>query len=242
MYSLTLTRCMHVKQRDVVPGLQVDIEGAALVSVLDAGVEKVKMSEGLATDKFVGFSTAHNYLPSVEVKVISAVVPSAAPYTVQLRFGQLVPLQCRIVGAVTGLLARIIPPAPIAPGGYIAIDASGLITFDAAQAGETVTIYVKRNLTMQEAMQMREIAGSGGVTSVNNYAPAFFSKIGVGHGETELFTDQFDVTVDFGAPGAVVKTGAGGMFTVGGLGDAANFVVIQVPSVASPLLGLRYNI
>jgi hypothetical protein len=232
---------MHVKQRDVVPGLQVDIEGAALVSVLDAGVEKVKLSEGLATDKFVGFSTAHNYLPSVEAKVISAVVPSAAPYTVQLRFGSLVPAQIRIVGAVTGLLAEVPGPA-IAPGQYIAVDASGLLTFDAAQAGETVTIYVKRNLTMQEAMQMREAAGTGGVTSVNNYAPAYFSKIGVGHGETELFTDQYDVTVDFGAPGAVVKTGAGGLFTVAGLGDAANFVVIQVPSVASPLLGLRYNI
>lgn len=239
MYSLTLTRCMHVKQRDVVPGKVVNVEGAALVTVLDAGVEKVQLSGGLAGEKFCGFSTAHNILPSVEAKVINAVIPAAAAFTVQLRFGMLEPGQIRIVASVSGPLAE--NPA-VGPGQYSADDATGLLTFNAAQAGESITIYVKHQLTMQEAMAMREAAGTGGVTSVNNYAPAYFSKIGVGHGETELFTDQFDMTADFSAAGAIVKTGAGGLFTVAGNGDAANFVVIQVPSVASPLLGLRYNV
>jgi hypothetical protein len=237
MYSLTLTRCMHVKQRDVVPGQVVQVEGAALVSVLDAGVEKVQLSGGILNEKFVGFSTAHNFLPSLEAKVITAIVPAAPAYTVQLRFGNLEPGQIRIVGSVTGPLVENIA---VGPGQYSAVDASGLLTFNAAQAGETVTIYVKHQLTMQEAMAMREAAGTGGVTSVNNYAPAYFSKIGVGHGEGELFTDQYDVTADFST--GVVKTGAGGLFTIGGNGDASNFVVIQVPSVASPLLGLRFNV
>jgi len=81
-----------------------------------------------------------------------------------------------------------------------------------------------------------------GQTHVNNYAPGFYNKCAVGHGECELYTDQYDITKDFGAAGAVVKTGANGQFTVGGNGDAANFVVIQVPSVSSPFLGLRYNV
>lgn len=238
MYSLTLSRAQHTKQRDVVPGLVVDLEGCALVSVIDAGIEKVKKSNGDLNEKFAGFATAHNVLPSNEALSLTATIPAIGPFTVQLRFGNLTPTQIRIYDTTAPI--PLTEGNPANPAEYSAVDASGLLTFNAAQAGHSITIWLKRDLTIQQAQQIREAAGTGGVTHVNNYAPAYFSKIGVAHGECELFTDQYDVTKDFGAPGAVVKTGLAGLFTIGGNGDAANFVVIQVPGPTSPLLGLRF--
>jgi len=142
---LDLTRCIttQILEKPVATGYVCDTEGAALVSVLEDGVEKVKPSEGAADEKFVGFcivrSASIEFVPVVE----EAVVPSSSPYTVQLKHGNLVPDEIRIFDKDGGSDLTLNTD-------YTVDYNTGLVTFQSAQAGHTVIIYYRYSPTVAE--------------------------------------------------------------------------------------------
>ena len=78
--------------------------------------------------------------------------------------------------------------------------------------------------------------------NINNEAGALFGQVGCGHGHGEIFTDQYDATIDWAtvAVGAIHSAAAGTVSETGG--TALDARVISVPNVNNPLLGLAFNI
>lgn len=214
-------------EKDLAAGVAVSAEGMLLVGVMENGVEKVAPAAGAASEVAVGFSLETRLYVDKEVGAKEITVPATAPYTVQLPVGGLITGQVRIPGMTVGVVAD----------GVFAFTAAGLLSFDAAQAGEKLTVFYKRTLTMVEA---RELYREGFLH--NSRAFEVYGKVGVIAGKGIIYTDQIDMGADFTAGGAL-KTMAGGLVTVGGAGAAlpAHVRVIEAPSLSSPFLGLEFN-
>jgi hypothetical protein len=116
---------------------------------------------------------------------------------------------------------------------------TGLLTFHADDAGEPIVSTYRYNLTVAESRLVFF------QRNINNEAGALFGQLGVGHGHGEIYTDQFDATVDWvsivGASGQILSA-ALGTVSAGGTGTILDARVISVPNVNNPLLGLAFNI
>ncbi len=104
-----------------------------------------------------------------------------------------------------------------------------------ARAGASLKVFYRRNLTSAQAQQ------KFWQRSVNNTASRNLGIVGVGGGFCEVYTHEFDMSVDWSAASPTFKTAAGGKITIGGGGtDVTSIVkrVVNVPSSDLPVLGL----
>ncbi len=243
-YDLKRSHFSIILERKVKTGSTLTEEGSLLVSTLDAatGEEVVDLCAASASTIIAGFAIRDNADNSTTSVVEEGTVPSASPWEVQLSNNNLVATtpgdgataQIQVDASSTGILTVV--DGAVATAGQVALEpATGLLTFNTAQEGETLTVTYRYNLTVAESRL------TFFQRNINNEAGALFGQVGVGHGHGEIFTDQYDATVDW-ASITVILTAASGTVSAGGTGTIVDARVISVPNVNNPLLGLAFNI
>ena len=233
MYSRELSDVLFPKEKAIISGKSVPQEGMLLCGALEGGVEKVFPAEGGASEVPVGFSSSTRLLVDKEMVAKEVTIPSAAPYTVDLGYTNLVSGQIRALDAGVALTVVGIAPAAgeIQPN-YL----TGVMTFAAADAGKKISIFAKRSLSVEEA---RSLYREGFLHNARAFE--VYDVVSCFEGKGIIYTDQFDVSKDYSAGG--LKTMAGGLITVGGAGSAlpAHVRVISLPSLSNAFLGLEFN-
>ena len=235
MYDLMKTFFANASIGSIATGEQIDTEGAILVSVMEGGVQKVKLSTGTSKDRVVGWSSSDNQTILTKTDVVPTFVPRApGPFLIQMH-PSIVAGNVRIQDVVAGKDLKEVAAAPAA-GEYQVDYTTGAILFNTAEAGHSIVVYYRYNLTVIESRAIYY------QRNINNTAGEYFGQVSIGWGYGEIFTDRFDMSKDWTnvAPGEI-KTAARGLVTVGGTGVALNASVIAAPSSDVPLLGLRFT-
>lgn len=221
------SRILQSEERPVAIGSTVTAEGQALVADTTGGVFGVKPSTGGAGEKFMGVSLAQQltllYVPNIESLVQGVANTITLAHTPAA--GTL-----RLVNATSTTLQTVGNPGTTANQYSI----SGLvITLNAAQVGNTYTATYRFSPTTVEARSIQGDIPAGGAAALT------LGSVGVVK-QGEIVTTEFDTTVDWTAANIVVTLGAGGLFTIGGAGAVTGAVVVEVPSLTSPYLGLSF--
>ena len=234
-FSLTL-------EKQVLAGSVITEEGVLLASVLDAatGTERVLPTDGTA-QVIAGFALRDNADHATTSLVESVTVPAAAPYEVQLQENNLVASTpgdgtTASLSAMDGTTQMTNADDTSAGAGSVGVnDVTGLLNFNVADAGKTIVVTYRYNLTVAESrLQFYQ-------RNINNEASTLFGQVGVGQGHGEIFTDMFDATIDWSLAPAITS-GAGGTITSGGSGTTLDARVISVPNVNNPLLGISFDL
>lgn len=243
-YDLTRSYFDRQIQRPVATGQTVDSEGLVLRGLLEDGVEVVQPADaGAANYRIVGFSVSDNESIASDVVIESVTIPNtgAADETVQLSKTNLVgtapAVEVMVKRADTGVVMtqQTLVGDVNATNEYFVDAATGLVTFDTADAGVAVTIQYRYNMTVLEA-RLKFFQ-----RSVNNEAGAVFGEVSVGLAG-EVYTLMYDAAVDWSDASVAPTSGAGGLVTDGGAGTAIpNAEVTHVPTAERPYLGLRFN-
>lgn len=230
MLKLNATRPGEIVEKLIATGIQVESEGMPLVSVLEGGHEHVKPSTGAANEVFVGFSWMHNIVPSVISMCEDIHVPEAAPYTVQLLRKNL------ITGQISGRnLATFfqINTATLAAGTFDVDYGAGIVTFHADDAGRDLTMNYAYSPTVTEAKALYPDL------NVNiNPAFEFLNSLGVVL-TGEVYTDQYDKSVDWQAVANNIYLGAGQLTGSGNVKIGGH--VTHVPTPDNPFLGVQFS-
>lgn len=208
----------------VATGVEISEEGQGLVAVLEGGVEKVQPALGSASEKIVGFAQFRQKDFSTAAVVEDHVIPSAAPYTVELGKSLLIDGQVRVVGASPDSIDYT----------------NGTLTFLVGDKSKSVRVYYRHDLTVADAKQMYYEAPT------NMPDPNFFSQVGVGKGKGRLFTMFYDQSIDWASAATVPALAVGGLIThtvhEGTTTCTAipNGRVVNVPTPADPFLGVEF--
>jgi len=222
----------------VATGKTVTEEGQGLVAVMEAGVEKVKPAEAGVGEVCVGFAMFRQLTFGTAAVVEDHIVPTAAPYVVELGKNNLIAGQIRVSDVVAGTdLAPAAAPPAVAAGEFLADLTAGTVEFNVAEAGKTVRVYYRYNLTVEQSIQQFYQAPT------NMPDPNFFSQVGVGKGKGRVFTMYYDQAIDWSVAADIRLAGAPtpGMITDGGVGPVVpNARVVQVPSPTDPFLGIEF--
>jgi len=211
--------------QSVAIGKTVSEEGQGLVAVMENGVEKVMPSEGLAGEKVVGFAMFRQKTFSTAAVVEDHIVPTAAPFVVELSKQHLIAGQVRVLDVVAGV--DLVP---------VALDlAHGTVELAAGDAGKTVRVFYRYELTVADSLlQFYE-------APTNHPDPNFFSQVGVGKGKGRVFTMFYDQSVNWADAAVVPALADKGMICDGGVGPVVpNARVVQVPSPTDPYLGIEF--
>jgi hypothetical protein len=236
-YDLKLTHAQIRLARKVASGTSVAQEGLLVCSVIEDGIEKCKVVDVVAgAEKVLGYSILADALPDQLSAVEVITVPTSGPLVVDLRATNLLSLRTRAV--VTGgpvlTIDETYAGAPAA--GVVKVDlVNGLLKFNAAEAGATVTVTYTYSLTMPQALQIF------GDRFINNRAlHATFGEIELGSGLCELHTTAFNTALDYSGS-TPLTLGNGGVITQGGAGPVLNAVVIATPEANGGKLGVRIS-
>lgn len=244
-YDLKRSHFSIILEKKVSTGSVVTEEGVILVAVLDptTGEEVVQLAAGTSGEVTAGFAIRDNADNATTSVVEEGTVPSSGNLEIQLDNNNLVAstpgdgstAQARVVASTSGALTLVDGSTPTS--GQVGLEPlTGLLTFNTAQSGEDVTVTYRFNLTVAESRLLFF------QRNINNESGALFGQTGVGHGHGEIFTDQFDATVDWSVAGQGQWTGANGQIVGTGPGARLDSRVISVPNVNNPLLGLAFDI
>lgn len=246
-YDLKLSHFSLSLQKYVSAGNTVDREGVVLRSVLEAGEERVQKADAsAATYAVAGFAISDNETIGIIPVVEEFTIPAApGPYTVQLAHSSLVgtaPNSSVRVNNITASadMTEEATGTPATTEFHPAVT-TGILTFNVAQAGNSIRVWYRANLTVAEA-RLRYFQ-----RNINNDAGAIFNTVVVGTGTGEIYTAEYDTNVDWSTaiPGStgVVTTGADGILTIGGSGTPIpGGKCIHVPDVDQPYLGIAFNL
>lgn len=242
-YDLKRSHFSLVLEKSVLAGSVITEEGVLLASVLDAatGTERVLPTTG-SNDIIAGFAIRDNADHATTSEVESVTVPSAGPYEVQLRQNNLVAStpgngSTAALSAKDGSSQMTNDDDSSGGAGQVGVDdVTGLLSFNVAEAGKTIVVTYRYNLTVAES-RLKFFQ-----RNINNEASTLFSQVGVGQGHGEVFTDMFDASADWSVATAI-KAGADGILEdQGGSGTALDARVISVPNVNNPLLGIAFDL
>jgi len=232
MIKLNRSKPIEHVERLIATGVTVGAEGVPLISTLENGEEKVTPATGAGGEIFVGFSWMHNITPTVASKVETITVPGTGEtQEVYLQRNNIVATQISIMKGATQLTE--VGGAPAADQ-YNCDDATGKLTFNVAEgnAGDELVV------TYRYSPTTLEVEATWKHPHVNiNPAFAFLGSLGV-ITMGEIFTDQFDASVDWSAAGAAITLGAG-ILDVGGAVTIDGHVT-HVPTADNPYLGIKY--
>lgn len=207
---------------EVAAGFEVAEEGMCLAYTPEGNVQKLKPSEGLATDKFAGVSIAAVTVPNSLVLYYKATV--AADSTLELKkepiAGQ---LKVRTLDGT-----EIVAGDPASESNSYSLSGKDL-TLNADKAETEVMINLKYIPTVTEAVQPQ---GEGLYRTPGQAVE--FGLIGRILRLAQIFTDQYDVSSnwDLSLP---VRMGANGLFTQTDAGGGAtpiipNATLLQLPT------------
>lgn len=211
-------------------------EGLALIGVYEDGVLKARVSAAGASENFIGVSKNDVRSVGTVNLVEEGTIPAVAPYTYNLPVSNISPGLIRVIRTDTGAALTEAGGAP-ADGEFSLDDTTGILTFNVAQAGIGFKATYRYIISAAEA---RRQFGDG---HVNRGSSLGLNQVTVLEGGV-IFTMQYNPTSNFvtaaGAATAIVRTGANGLFVVGGAGTAVGRV-ISVPSANDPFLGIQLN-
>ena len=222
--------------RPLSSGTVVEQEGLIMVHRLEDGIEKAHIAATVAaTDIAIGWSQTADSQPDRTSFVEDVTVPNApATLEVDLRNQNLVVGRVRAVTSA-GVALTIDPVfAGATAAGTVKVDhPTGRMKFEATQAGDTIAVTYLYDITLVESKQ------KFGERFVNNrglHAEHGFIELANGLGE--LWTDQFDASLDWTA-GTAITLGNAGQITQGGVGPVLDAIVIHAPNVDNAYLGIR---
>jgi len=225
--------------RLVAAGESVLQEGAILVSIVEAGVEKVKVQAVVAgTEHIAGVSLLPYATPAFDSAMEQFTVPATGSLIFSLRNQALVTGQIRpmVLGGVDLVIDMTFAGTPAA--GAVKIDAAGgRIKFNVADAGKVVNFLYKHSLTVVMARQRYQ------ERSINNKdLVGELNQIGVAKGYVEFSTDQFDHSKDY-STGAALTLGDGGVITIGGAGPVLpQAKVLALPDLSNTVQAPKLRI
>jgi hypothetical protein len=233
MFDLTRSYFNDIRERAVHSAATIAEEGTVLVYVnAGDGTLAVQPSAGAGAEVVAGFAITDALKYATNVVVESVVVPAGGG-AVNLRHAGLVASTTRAYNVTDAAALTAVGGAPAA-GQFLMNTTNGTITFNAAEAGDTVTVTYRYTPTLEEALATHH------ERSINNRAQDFFHSVSVGCLEGEIFTSMYDTTQAY-AVGATVYSGANGRATSAAGGTALG-VVSQTPSVNDGLLGIKFHI
>lgn len=206
-------------------------EGSVLVSVIEDGFEKVKLSEGTSGEKIVGFAYGTWFIQNTLVMTANATLTGEVD-TVQL-YPNCVANSIKITGTST-FTAKDSADAVSAAGDYFLDNATGTLTIKGA-ANEVVVIAYRRNLTVNEQQTLF------GSHSINGNANSLLEQVTVWKGNGEIWTDQFDTSVDWSSA-TEAYTGANGLLTSANTSGCVAGRIIGKPTASNPFLGIAINL
>jgi len=237
-YDLKRTFSSQTTGRPLAAGTVIEQEGLILCAVLEDGVEKLALVNTVAGTEFpVGFSKTADSLPDRTAFVEAVTVP-AAPSSLEadLRNRNLVTGRIRAVDSAGTVLGIDTTFAGAPAADVVKVDlGQGRVKFHANQAGLNVNFTYLYMLTLTEAKQ------KFGERFINNrglHAEFGFCEVGSGH--VELYTDQYDASVDWSV-GNPILLGDAGQLVQAGAGPALKAQVVHVPGTDSPYLGVRIH-
>lgn len=214
-------------QYQIAAGETITEEGCVLARKFEDGIEKCKVATGASGETVIGFALFRQLTFGTNAIVETHVIPATSPYTVDLGHANLVTTpanQLRVTNAVGG---AVITPASVNYG-------TGVITFNAGDAGKTVYVAYRWNMTVAEAQTTFYNAAA-------NYPdPNFFGQMGVGKGKGRLFTLHYDASKLYDDT-VTLSVAAGGLISTGG-SITIPARVIQAPSANDPFLGIEFLI
>lgn len=221
-----------LRERPLAAGAVLAEEAQAMVLVSDgvAG-SAVQPSAGSGGELFAGFAICDAKKVATEVVVETVTVPSSSPYQVTLRNSNIIVAESRAYNNTSSSAMALTCPTPGAT--QYCVTLAGLLSFNAAQAGDSVTIFYRYNLTLAQAMEKFH------QRNINNTAQDYFSTVALGCLEGEIFTSMFLASDTF-ALLANVYTGAGGKLTTTATGALVGYVS-KLPTTTDPLLGVVYR-
>ncbi len=222
-FNLTLSFAKSISEKNVKTAVSISREGLVLMREYENGEEVVLPSAGLASEDIVGFSASDNDSNDDTVRQEQVVVPTVAPFTVQL--DRTTPITGQV--SITGLVLN----AGVAAGQFD-MNATGQLTFNTAEAGQTFSVLYRYSLSVAEAKDLFR------QRHVNNSAGADFERVSVWGGKGEIQTDQFDASGDYAS--GEVFAGANGLAAATGNVKIGN--VTHFPSIENPFLGISFNI
>lgn len=203
------------------PGVSLSSDGQALVGYMTNGVFGVGPSTGTATDVFIGFSmtqvSAANFLEQTAVKVEKLTVSAGG--TVALQF---TPMAGSVAVFDVTLNTR---PTTFTVAANV---------LSALTAGDSVYVTYTYALTVAQSVALQGNQTPGG------FAGYYSRSVGVAQ-NGRIHTNQFDTSKNWSAATAV-KLGANGILQdQTGTGVVTNAIVVSVPSIDYPYLGLEFG-
>lgn len=216
------TRVNISRELPVAVGASIAAEGLALMADNTGGVFGAKATAGASTDVFLGISVSQQINLGNQVKVET---------NVQGTSNTIVLDRTPVSATLSVWDATAAGVVPVGAGGWTL--SGKTVTLQAGTQGHEIICYYKFTPTATEARFIQGDVWPGGP------AGASLSQIGVASNGI-VYTDQFDTTVNWNANGIAVKTGAAGVFTIGGSGATlAGVQVIAPPTPGFGYLGLQ---
>ncbi len=233
----TRSRFEWKRQFSVAPTVNLLEEGTALIRVPDPSglAEVVEPSTAAASLNPAGISLQSRISAVTFTNVQEMTVPTVAPYTLNLSKTTLIDIGAGVpelavwdytLGTPAYLGVAAAPAALV-----VGADTSGLMTFDAARAGDKIRAVYRYILT---AIERDELLRQ---SHVNRGAEDQFGLITVAQGHCVVYTTMYDCTEDY-AVGDALTLDANGVFSKSGSTTFGQ--VISLATAGDPYLGVEY--
>lgn len=228
MLNFNFCRFDRQTSRSVAPSTLITAEGTPLVAD-NTVVNGVKPATGAAGEIFVGV-TFSQQLTILAFPYVEDLVPNAS--------NQFTLAHAPSSGTLRILDTTTSTPQTAGTPGTTAnqYSISGqVVTVNSAQGTDTMRCWYRYVPTTVEARSLQGDTLPGGA------ADLVLNTVGVVVAG-DVYTTEYDSTVDWTAANIVVKLGANGLFTIGGSGGTATGVrVISPPTPDNPYLGLAVS-
>lgn len=228
------TRWFNSLNHDVVTGSAVIQEGAVLTKVMEGGVAKVRACN--ADERIYGFALHQRTVADKSTKVEDFVVPATLSQVLAKAPVGGVALVKRTVAAGSGTVG-VMTVVGVAPTTVDEVQLSDqTLTFHADASGDHIEVTYEHELTYAEHVRLVGEGVPGLLTAMQAIGSIGVITNGV------VFTDQYDVTVDWATVDETkIVAAAGGKLGYNATATAADarIFIESVPSVGNPFLGVR---
>jgi len=236
--DFTRSRFEWKRQFEVAATANIVEEGSLLQRIPDAAglKEVVDLSTNAGSLRPAGISLQSRISATTFAWVEEVVVPSGAPYTVQLSKTNIIDSGGGIAEAAAwdynaSAYLNVVAGAPLGTQ-FEVVPLTGLTTFNVAEAGHSVRMIYRYNLT---AIERDELLRQ---SHVNRGAEDQFGLMTVAQGHCVVYTTMYDAQEKY-LVGDQLTLDNNGLFSKSG---ATNFgVVISVPTASDPYLGVEYD-
>jgi len=234
MINFNFSRFDRSTTRAVNPANLIAVEGAPLV--VDNSVDNgVKVTVGGAGEIWSGISISQQNTLTQSGYVDQLTASTSATPTTNLTYAVAATGTIYVYDNTTASSLTVQTAASPATGFIQYTVGSTLLTLNSAQAGNSITVYYRYNLTAAQSVGLQGTILPGGDSG------AILNVVGVLIAG-DIYTDQWDASVAWTTNPVVVTLGTTGLFTVGGSGiKVPNGRVIHAPTSDDPFLGLSID-